>query len=131
MTPRTTNSGMNVATDTASPRTSIGREIPDNPGALAAAAPAKLVGSPSADSINSGFACTSQVPNPVAPRVDQKNLVTGADSRKSGDTVKASMDQIANPPGPREQMRGQVNSRNYNESGKAFKPTAGAEEAGD
>lgn len=29
----------------------------------------------------SGMTVTSQVPNPVAPRVDQKNLVTGEDSR--------------------------------------------------
>lgn len=96
----TVTSSMNVA-DTPASRTGIGRPIANDPAALAGAAPAKLVGRESGGNTTSSMSVGSQVPNPVAPRVDQKDLVSGADSRKSGDTAAASVAAISNAPGPR------------------------------
>ena len=100
----TVTSSMDVS-DSPSTRIPLGRDVMDrsNPSQPAIAGGSTLAKEPSSN-INSGMSVTSQIPIPVAPRVDQKDLVSGKDSRVSGDYAKAAMDVIANPPNPREQM---------------------------
>ncbi|MGB9075091.1 MAG: hypothetical protein WCC22_20820 [Terriglobales bacterium] len=47
-----------------------------------------------------GMTCTSQVPNPVAVRVDQKDLVGGKDTRDN-DSADFSMESFQRQAGPR------------------------------
>ena len=92
----------------------------------------KQAGAPSTDSINSGMACKSPVPLPIAPRVDQKNLRTGEDSRATyGAVADASLAAAASNGGPRRPMRGQKNSRYSGENHPTFQATDQAKEIGD
>lgn len=127
----TVTSSMNVS-DTPASRTQIGREIPDNPASLAAASPARLAGVPSADSINSGMACGSQLPAPTAKPVDSKTIVgsyPGDHRAQSGDTAKASLDACADNGGPRNSVGQFKNSRN--DKGAGFQSTDGTTQVGD
>lgn len=123
-------SNMNTA-DTPASRVAIGREVPNDLQTLASLAPAKLTAEPSSDKITSGMAVASPLPTPaVAVRVDQRNLLTNEDSRKSyGDVAKQSLDAAADNGGPRMPMRGQKNSKYSNEDHPAFQSTSNADDS--
>lgn len=124
-------SSMNVS-DTPAARAAIGREIPDNPQSLAAAAPARLTPAVSSDSINSGMSVTSQVPAPAATPVDFNGLTSdaypGDHRQKLGDVVKASLDACTDNGGPRNSVGQFKNSKSDN--GAPFQTTVDSTEVG-
>jgi hypothetical protein len=114
---------MNV-NDTPAVRVAIGREIPDNPAALAAVAPAKLAPAAGSTGINSGMNVQTQVPATTAKDVDS-TVICGSHKSASDDVSKNfSTDAFKNQGGPRVQQPGQRNSKFYDENGKAFKSTS-------
>lgn len=126
----TTNSGISASTDPKQlPR--VGRETfvnHDNPSAPAVAGGSTLP-KESSTSTTSGMTCGSQLPAPVAVRVDQKDLISGKDSRTNkGDTAKASLFAAADNGGPR-QSAGQYKGSKF-ETQPPFVGTANAEETG-
>jgi hypothetical protein len=116
MSTLTSSNGLGVTGDKS--RVQIGREIPDNPASLAAAAPAKLTKD------GGSFTATSQVTvGPIKP-VDSKTLGGSYPGDHRVPAAPVNMDAFTNPGGPREQMSGQRDSKNYNEDGTAFKSTS-------
>ena len=127
----TTNTAINVATDTASPRLKVGREVPVNHANPVFPGGSALKGEPSVNT-TSGMSVGSQVVVGAMKPVDSKTLVgsyAGDHRIPAKDGVTATLDALKNAGGPRSQMAGQQNSRNYNESGKAFESTSNASDS--
>ncbi len=72
----------------------------------------------------SSMSVTSQVPNPIAQRVNQKDLITGVDLRKQ-----AAPAVLPANPGPREGMS-QTKLSAHTPDGTATAPTADTEGVG-
>jgi hypothetical protein len=123
-----TNSPSSTTTFGKTTNPQIGRPIPDNPASLAAVAPAKLPGSPSTDSINSGMSVGSQVVVGPVKRVGIYTTTPDDAPMDQAPDVSAafSTDAFKNQGGPRVQQPGQQNSKFYLENGKAFKSTGNA-----
>jgi hypothetical protein len=111
--PSSTVSGMNVNGDSGSIPKFAGRPIPNTPQDLANAAPGRLPGSPSSDSINSGMSVGSQLPTISAKPVDANHLVGSNQGDHRAPSLKTDITAFAkNSPGPRESV-GQFKGSKY------------------